>query len=233
MQPVYRFFVQPQIDTQTKMISGFELLIRQKTAQGWRLPASFDDIDPEIFAKLLLVTTKVLAPKVEQCSVNISRQQLMTTTVADALVKCQEQLYPTKLVVELTEDESTQTYCTGSVLKHIKTFLQRGMEVSLDDVGSGENYFTEIRDLLPYASEIKFALQNFKQDFQTPEMQRRVHFWRAISAEYGLRLVLEGIETKDDNRLSKEIGIEVKQGYYFGKPRLLTLPHDSEKLLAH
>jgi len=103
----------------------------------------------------------------------------------------------------------------------------------LDDVGSGENYFTEIRDLLPYASEIKFALQNFKQDFQTPEMQRRVHFWRAISAEYGLRLVLEGIETKDDNRLSKEIGIEVKQGYYFGKPRLLTLPHDSEKLLAH
>ncbi|MFC6163615.1 EAL domain-containing protein [Lactiplantibacillus dongliensis] len=227
MKPIYRFFVQPQVNTVTKTIAGYELLIRQRTASGWRLPASFTAIDPLIFANLLVETTKVLGLKVQHCSVNISRQQLMTTAVAQALIQCQIQLYPTKLVVELTEDESTEDYCTSTVLAHLKMFVQHGIEVSLDDVGSGENYFTEIRDLLPYVSEIKFALQNFKQHFQDPEMMRRVRFWRAISNEYDLRLVLEGIEDQPDNQLSNRLGIGVKQGYYFGKPRLLRLPKDT------
>ncbi|MFD1420533.1 EAL domain-containing protein [Lactiplantibacillus songbeiensis] len=224
MNPTYRFFVQPQVNTLTKTIAGYELLIRQQTAAGWRLPASFTAIDPVVFADLLIQATKVLGNKVQHCSVNISRQQLMTTTIAQALIQCQIQLYPTKLVVELTEDESTEDYCTDAVLAHLEMFVQHGIEVSLDDVGSGENYFTEIRDLLPYVSEIKFALQNFKQHFQDPEMLRRVRFWRAISNEYALRMVLEGIEDQPDNQLSNQLGIGVKQGYYFGKPRLLQLP---------
>jgi len=40
-------------------------------------------------------------------------------------------------------------------------------------------------------------------------------------------LVLEGIEDHDDSVLSKQLGIKLKQGYYFSKPRLLKLPNDT------
>jgi len=150
----------------------------------------------------------------------------MTTSIASAITKSQEQIYPTRLVVELTEDDGPQKYAVQDLIPQLKKFINQGMELSLDDVGTGDNYFTDIQDLLPLASEVKFALQNFNQDFSDPKIQQQVHFWRAITAEYGLRLVLEGIENHEDSVLSKKLGIRLKQGYYFSKPRLLKLPGD-------
>ncbi|WP_125765026.1 EAL domain-containing protein [Levilactobacillus mulengensis] len=227
MEPIYRYFVQPQINTETKTIFGYELLMKQLTPDGWRLPESFSAIDPQIVADLLVATTKVLSPKVRYCSVNVNREQLMTTSIASAITKSQEQIYPTRLVVELTEDDGPQKYAVQDLIPQLKKFIDQGMELSLDDVGTGDNYFTDIQDLLPLASEVKFALQNFNQGFSDPQIQKQVHFWRAITAEYGLRLVLEGIENHEDSVLSKRLGIRLKQGYYFSKPRLLKLPGDS------
>lgn len=151
----------------------------------------------------------------------------MTTSIAAAIMKSQEQIYPTRLVVELTEDDGPQKYSVQDLIPQLKKFLNQGMELSLDDVGTGDNYYQGVQELLPMVSEIKFALQNFHQDFSDPVIQRKIHFWRAITEEYGLRLVLEGIETHADSQLSKKLGITLKQGYYFSKPRLLKLPQDT------
>jgi len=166
LEPIYRYFVQPQINTETKTIFGYELLMKQLTPDGWRLPASFTAIDPQIVADLLVATTKVLSPKVRYCSVNVNREQLMTTSIVAAITKSQEQIYPTRLVVELTEDDSPRKYTIDELLPQLKKFRDQGMELSLDDVGTGDNYFSEIAELLPLASEVKFALQNFNQDFR-------------------------------------------------------------------
>ncbi|WP_395322186.1 EAL domain-containing protein [Levilactobacillus parabrevis] len=227
MKPVYRYFVQPQIDTDTKTIFGYELLMKKMTPEGWRLPESFSAIDPQITADLLIATTKVLSLKVRYLSVNVNREQLMTTTIAKAIIKSQEQLYPTKLVVELTEDDGPQQYTIADLLPQLRSFINMGMQISLDDVGTGDNYFKDIQELLPLVSEVKFALQNFNREFKDPHIQQKIRFWRAISAEYGLRMVLEGIEDHADNRLSKQLGIKLKQGYYFSRPQLLKLPQDT------
>lgn len=227
MKPVCRYFVQPQIDTDTKTIFGYELLMKQMTPEGWRLPESFSAIDPQITADLLIATTKVLSLKVRYLSVNVNREQLMTTTIAKAIIKSQEQLYPTKLVVELTEDDGPQQYTIADLLPQLRSFINMGMQISLDDVGTGDNYFKDIQELLPLVSEVKFALQNFNREFKDPHIQQKIRFWRAISAEYGLRMVLEGIEDHADNRLSKQLGIKLKQGYYFSRPQLLKLPQDT------
>ena len=59
-----------------------------------------------------------------------------------------------------------------------------------------------------------------------PKIQQQLHFWHAISQEYGLRLVLEGIETAADDQLSNRFEIDFRQGYFYGKPQLLRLPGD-------
>lgn len=54
---------------------------------------------------------------------------------------------------------------------------------------------------------------------------KKVRFWNAISSEYNIHLVLEGIEDQADNQLSQSFGIS-RQGYFFSKPQLLSLPGD-------
>ena len=39
--PKYRFFAQQQINTATNAVLGYELLIKELTPDGWRLPSSF------------------------------------------------------------------------------------------------------------------------------------------------------------------------------------------------
>ena len=79
MDKIYRYFVQPQIDIKTDTIFGYELLIKQLTPEGWRLPKSFSEISTETTSKLLIATTKILGLKVDYCSVNVNREQLLDT----------------------------------------------------------------------------------------------------------------------------------------------------------
>lgn len=226
MEPIYRYFVQPQLNLLNNTVYGYELLIKQLTPDGWRLPESFAAISSKTTSDLLIATTKILALKVRYCAVNISREQLMDTTVAKAIIQSQVQLYPAKLVVELTEERGPKQYPDTQLIPHLRGFIEHGMQLSLDDVGTGINDFKSIQEILPLASELKFALQNFRSDMKDPKIQQKLHFWRAISSEYGLRLILEGIEDEDDDRLSSHFDINLRQGSYYGKPQLLRLPGD-------
>jgi len=226
MKPSYRYFVQQQLDVQTQTVFGYELLIKQLTPDGWRLPKSFASIDSKTVSDLLISTTKILGLKVQYCSVNINREQLMDTTMGKAIIQSQEQLYPAKLVVELTEENGPISYPDTTLIPHLRKFIEYGMQISLDDVGTGVNDFRSIQEILPLASEIKFALQNFRTGIKDPMIQQKLHFWHAISKEYGLRMILEGIEDSEDDRLSKSFDINLRQGYYYGKPQLLRLPDD-------
>lgn len=226
MKPVYRFFVQPQIDVQTQSVFGYELLIKQLTPKGWRLPESFTKLDTQEIAKLLIATTKILGLKVQYCSVNISREQLMDTKMEQAIIKSQMQLYPTKLVVELTEEKGPKKYSNLSLIPHLRNFMEHGMQVSLDDVGTGDNSLESVRDLLPLASEMKFALQNFRTGIKDPNIREKLRNWQDVSQKYGLRLILEGIEDQEDADMCDSLQINLRQGYFYGKPALLPLSGD-------
>jgi FOG: EAL domain len=229
LKPVYRFFVQPQIDVDTQTIYGYELLIKQLTAEGWRLPESFTELDTHEIAKLLIATTKILGSKVGYCSVNISREQLMDTQMAEAIIKSQMQLYPTKLVVELTEEKGPHKYSNYALIPQLRNFMEHGMQISLDDVGTGDNGLESVRDLLPLASEMKFALQNFRTGIKDPNIREKLRHWQDISEKYGLRLILEGIEDQEDASMSDSLRINLRQGYFYGKPALLPLPGDEKQ----
>ncbi len=228
MDKIYRYFVQPQIDVKTNTIFGYELLIKQLTPEGWRLPKSFSEISTETTSKLLIATTKILGLKVDYCSVNVNREQLVDTRMEDAIIQSQLQLFPTKVVVELTEEKGPKKYSDAFLIPHLRKFMEHGMQISLDDVGTDDNSLEAIRCFLPMASELKFALQNFNSQNEDPDLQKKLIMWQGISQEYGQRLILEGIEDDEDAKMSSDLGINLRQGYYYGKPELLSLPGDSQ-----
>lgn len=233
MEPIYRYFVQPQSDIRKHAVVGYELLMKQLTPTGWQLPTSFAAVDTTTTSQLLIATTQILGQKVPYCSVNVSREQLVDTTIAQAIMQSQKQLYPTKLVVELTEETGPKSYPDTSLIPHLRHFIEQGMQLSLDDVGTGINDFKSIQEFLPLASELKFALQNFGTGLKDPRIRQKLHFWHAISIEYGLRMVLEGIEDAQDEQLCRDFQINLRQGYYYGKPRLLRLAGDPVDFLTN
>ncbi|MQS75931.1 EAL domain-containing protein [Companilactobacillus halodurans] len=226
---MYRFFIQPQLDKVNDSLIGYELLMKKKTEQGWRPPANFSDVPSHLMAKLLIDTTSLLSLKIGSVSVNINRNQLMDQEVRAAIIEAQKNLRPLRLVVELTEDKPDYDWKNSQLIPLIKDFINYGMDFSLDDCGTGVNQLDQIKDLVPLASEIKFAIQNFGEKLRDPDIEQKVIFWRDFSQKNNLRFILEGIEDQTDDKLADSLNIDLRQGYFYGKPRLLKLKKDDDK----
>lgn len=226
---MYRFFIQPQLDKVNNSLIGYELLMKKKTDQGWRPPANFSDVPSHTIASVLVATTKLLSLKIGSVSFNINRNQLMDKEVREAIIELQRILRPLRVVVELTEDIPDKNWPSEQLVPLIKDFINYGMDFSLDDCGTGVNQLDQIQDLVPLASEIKFAIQNFGEKLRDPDIEDKVIFWRDFSKKHNLRFILEGIEDENDDKLADSLDIDLRQGYYYGKPRLLKLKPDDDK----
>ncbi|KRL56975.1 diguanylate cyclase phosphodiesterase domain 2 containing protein [Furfurilactobacillus rossiae DSM 15814] len=210
----------------TNSIIGYEMLLKEHTPDGWRVPTSFDSITPQNWTELFVASTKLLSLKIHSVSVNLDRRQLMNDDIAKSVIDAQERMRPMRVVVELTERVGKVPFTNAELIPQIQQFTNRGMDFSLDDVDSGDNHYNNIKDLLPYADEIKFALQNFKQGLMSPNIRQELDTWLGITHQYNQRLVLEGIEDEVGDDIANEMGINIRQGYYYGKPHLLALGQD-------
>ncbi|KRL42984.1 diguanylate cyclase phosphodiesterase domain 2 containing protein [Companilactobacillus mindensis DSM 14500] len=177
-------------------------------------------------ASVLIATTKLLSLKIGSVSVNINRNQLMDKEVRDAIIEAQSILRPLRVVVELTEDTPNENWPNSTLIPLIQEFINYGMDFSLDDCGTGVNQLDQIQDMIPLASEIKFAIQNFGEKLRDPDIEKKVIFWRDFSEKNNLRFILEGIEDEHDDALADSLNIDLRQGYYYGKPHLLKLDGD-------
>ncbi|MFC6169464.1 EAL domain-containing protein [Loigolactobacillus jiayinensis] len=220
---MYKYFVQPILNKYNQTLIGYELLLKQKTENGWRPPASFTDIPPKIVAGLLFETTSQLKLKIGSLSLNLNRSQMINPDIVAALLAAQDQLRPVRIKIEITEEKTDASITNQQLIPILRQFSDHGMEISLDDVGSGRNLLAQIKQLLPYAHEIKFALQNFDGTIHDPLMQAEVIFWRNFADQHRLRFILEGIENQDDDELVDDMKIDLRQGYYYGKPHPLAV----------
>lgn len=220
---MYRYFIQPQLNKVTNSLIGYELLLKYHEPEGWRPPENFAKVPASTIANTLVLSTAKLAIKVGSVSVNLNRNQMMNPFIIDALIKSQDQLRPMKLNIELTEEEDGSKISNAELFPILGKFLERGMELCLDDVGTGENQLNEIEAFLPYVTELKFALQNFEAPFSDPAIQAKVTQWHELAQKYKLRFILEGIEDADDDAIADQLKIDLRQGYFYGKPHLVKL----------
>lgn len=105
----------------------------------------------------------------------------------------------------------------------LSRFWEHGMDISLDDVGTGENSYEHIKDFLPITAELKFALQNFDEHIQDRSLQRRIRRWQKIAHDNRQQFIIEGIEDRTDDQVADQLEIKCRQGYYYGKPHLLKI----------
>ncbi|MCP9313139.1 EAL domain-containing protein [Liquorilactobacillus satsumensis] len=223
---MYRFYVQPQKNMFTNSLIGYEMLIRKYNNNKWQLPQDFTSVPIVKQIELLKQIGTVLLLKVDSISFNLNQNQFVDETMAQALIETQKHIYPLTLVVELTEDAGVPRINLDTVKKYAQRFLEFGIELSIDDVSTGENVYQRIEPLLPCAAEIKFPLQNLRKENRLAEIPGQLLFWRKVARTYHLRLIVEGIESTADDELLNELSLPLRQGFFYEKPHLLRLPGD-------
>ena len=91
-----------------------------------------------------------------------------------------------------------------------------GCRLALDDFGTGYGTFTELRHLDLYALKID---QSFVRDMlKDPDAERVVNTIVAVARVYGLTTIAEGIESQEVLERLSDMGVDLAQGYFFGRP---------------
>jgi EAL domain-containing protein (putative c-di-GMP-specific phosphodiesterase class I) len=222
-----RFFGQAKYDVKTQQLVGYEFFIRVRQQQQWRLPEDFSVFKAQQVTDLLAATLKTLPQTLTLISFNLDQAQFIDPEFCQRLVAVQAQT-PIHIYVELTErsGEPQQFVTVQQLVQAVKRYHDAGLHVCLDDVGSGENTIQLVNALSTNTDEYKFALQNFRDDYAWPEVLAKLKSWSQLAQQQHKVFAIEGFEAADELRLADVYHAQLAQGYYLGRPQLLSLPQD-------
>ncbi|HEY6888087.1 MAG TPA: EAL domain-containing protein [Solirubrobacter sp.] len=151
-----------------------------------------------------------------QVHVNLSALELEQPDVLDAVkdVIGRIGIAPGRLVLEVTE-----TLLVKDAVRGVETLQQLrdlGVQLALDDFGTGYSSLSYLRNL-PLDS-LKIA-REFVEGMAFSEHDAAfVRLIVGLAKTIGLKVVAEGIETREQLDMLRDIGCDLGQGYYFSKP---------------
>jgi diguanylate cyclase (GGDEF)-like protein len=220
---------QPKVELQQFRVTGMEALIRwQHPEHGLIFPGEFiglaeahDLIVPlghwiiEAVCRQLAQWRANGAPLLP-VAINVSAKQLrdesMLDTVRAALRRYQ--LTPDLLEIEVTEScfiEDVET-ARATLIK----LRDEGLKIYLDDYGTGYSGLSHIKTLPVYALKID---RSFISDIRNDNSDGMiVASTVTLARNLGLRVVAEGVETKEQLMHLKVMGCDQVQGFYLQRP---------------
>jgi predicted signal transduction protein with EAL and GGDEF domain len=222
----FELYYQPLFNLKSKRIVACEALLRwPHRDRGMVSPAEFIPVAEEM-GLIVEIGNQVLYKACLECrrwpgeiavAVNLSSIQFDRSNVP-ALVR--ETLAATNLAalrLELEITESTLLQNTKRTRADLKQLADLGVKISLDDFGTAYSSLSYLHSFPLHKVKID---QSFLQGLGDDE--RRVTLLRGItrlSAQLGLRVVVEGVETQDQLEfLAAEDSIDEVQGYLLGRP---------------
>ncbi|MAD42646.1 MAG: EAL domain-containing protein [Arcobacter sp.] len=121
---------------------------------------------------------------------------------------------PAQIVFEVVETELVKDQ---EHLKNIlKYYRKQGYKIALDDVGEGYSSLNMLIELQPDIIKID---RNIIDGIDKNQLKQSVYkALYNIAKEHNIEVLAEGIETEDELKMIKSIGVDYAQGYYFAKP---------------
>jgi diguanylate cyclase (GGDEF)-like protein/PAS domain S-box-containing protein len=225
----FLLYYQPKVDTYSGEIIGAEALIRWNHPK-WGLvsPVEFiplaeetgliNEIGDWVIEEVCkqLKEWKVNGVNLVPISINLSAKTLMRTDLVSTIMKHVRtyHIQPSLLEIEITENSIIQNEI--SVLSTIKLLKDSGISISLDDFGTG---YSSIGYLKKFNVDyIKIDRSYIKDIMENPTDSTIVQSIILLAKGFQLKVVAEGVETKEQWELLKELGCHFLQGYLFSKP---------------
>jgi diguanylate cyclase (GGDEF)-like protein/PAS domain S-box-containing protein len=222
-------FYQPQVEMSTGVVGSVEALVRWRhPSRGLLQPEEFIEL-AEASGLILSLGRRVLEAACQQAAewartlpeplsvaVNVSACQLddetFPETVRDALFS--SDLAPELLVLEITE--SAVMSDTDRALRVLRELRLQGVHLAIDDFGTGYSSLAHLKRLP--VEEIKIDREFVDRVDQGGDDHSIVGAVVSMAKALDLRVVAEGVETKEQAEALQDLGCTVAQGYLYGRP---------------
>lgn len=221
-----KLYFQPQVDAQTLRVTGVEALLR------WHHP-TLGSVPPEKFIEIAEASGQILAlgdwvidaaiaqlkqwnkPPLDQLhiAINVSSQQLKNDGFAEMI---NEKMLNAKIPFQRLEIELTERSIMTNAKKTInmlQRIREKGFHISVDDFGTGYSSLSYLK---------KFPLSILKVDKSFIDGLPSDEDDSAISSaiiklahSLNMKVIAEGVETREQFDTLKTLGCDRVQGYYF------------------
>ncbi|MFC3324456.1 bifunctional diguanylate cyclase/phosphodiesterase [Mesorhizobium cantuariense] len=219
-------YYQPQFDARTLEIVGVEALSRWKhPRRGILAPDAYMKVAEELNV-VALIDRIVLKHALEnferwsrshlnipRVSVNVSARRLEDKDLIEGLRKLD--IKPGTMSFELVESiflDENDDLVTWNI-EHIKDL---GIDIEIDDFGTGYASIVSLLKLRP--RRLKIDRQLITPITGSMAQQHLVASIIEIGKSLGIEVVAEGVETMEHARILKELGCDILQGYFLGRP---------------
>ena len=228
---------QPQVNCNDGSIYGVEALIRWFTKKGDYIPPM--DFIPiteengmiislgywimEQAAKQLSSWKKLYASKIKM-AINASSKQLIEENFTDKLIQILENYQIPKQDFEIEITESIQLETNSMIHETLAKLSSYGISIAIDDFGTGYSSLYYIRELP--VNRIKIAkelIDHIDHDIYAKSIVQMVI---SVAKVNNIKVIAEGVETKEQWECLKEMECNEIQGYLFSKP---LVPNELEK----
>ncbi len=216
---------QPIIDISNAVVFGHEALIRGPVGTKLHSPLSLlgtshlVGLAPEMeyLCREVALIRYAEAKNKKKLFVNISPNCLMLSNSQFEFNVSQLEslgLKSSDIVIEITEGSSINDF---SILKDtVARYKEYGFGIALDDLGEGFSSLRLWSEISPNFVKIdKHFVTNIQND---PIKQEFVRAIQKIASESGGLTIAEGIETRDELAVIKDLKINFAQGYLLGRP---------------
>ncbi|EGT2207661.1 phosphodiesterase PdcB [Clostridioides difficile] len=224
----FELFFQPQVNAVTKEVIGAEVLLRwHSSTYGEVSPVEFIPILEQ--SNLIIPVGKwIIKEAVKQCkewhkinpdfkiSVNVSYIQLKEDFFRDFIVEClvEYQLRPKFLILELTEN----CWIPDINLLNDKFISLKGIGVyiAIDDFGTGYSSLNYLKELS--VNIIKIERSFVKNITYNSYEYTFLEYIIKLAHIINLKVCVEGIESYEEYDIVKSLGVDIIQGFLFGRP---------------
>lgn len=220
---------QPQLNLYEDRIDGVEALIRWNSPErGFVSPMAFIPLAEEsgliipIGRWVLCEACLQLKRWMDQgltdvrVSVNISASQLQQDDFVEVVkaVLAETSLPPEKLCLEITESTAIRNLENSS--NKLQALSELGIRIAIDDFGTGYSSLSMLKHLP--ITELKIDRSFIRDMVEDIDDRAIVRAVIAMAHSLGLRVMAEGAETENQQKLLVSERCDGMQGYFLAKP---------------
>jgi EAL domain-containing protein (putative c-di-GMP-specific phosphodiesterase class I) len=143
-------------------------------------------------------------------AMNVSPATLLTAPCRDLLGR----LPLDRILLELSEHDPVEDY--AALTTALAPFRAAGMRLAIDDVGAG---FSSLRHIVLTSPDVLKIDRSIVSGLDTdPVLTTLVRSLVEFAAGLSARVVAEGVETAAESDRLRELGVDLGQGWFFGRP---------------
>ncbi|WP_061039994.1 EAL domain-containing response regulator [Vibrio coralliirubri] len=221
---------QPQVVSDTNVISGFEVLSRWSDDNGALLPPSYFLPVIEELGKQKVFTITVINKFIRdyhsyfieldgslRFSINIEPNLLTDESVVDKLFDIYQQGIEHTIVLEITEKSLSESL-EKKFLANILRLRLNGFEISIDDFGMEASNIERVV-MLPI-NEIKIDKKITQGLYDNIDYMLKLDQVKKLALVKGVRIIYEGVESEETCTFLEALGGFNQQGFLHGGPSL-------------